>query len=207
MKILHIIPFAISALIVGCIGHKVEYIPPQIPAASPNFIDLDISKSEAWTTGIKWLSKDVFVINNLDQTSGLINISFSGNSKWYVDGGEIHSMVSNLRGQREYSFSAASPYQAYEVSDGVGLFLVHRNLNLEGRANILIEEIGLKKCKVTVNVKYIITITKDISSIRGFPQHLSETISFNTGGEAHTSGGTIFKPTNKLETHLLWAFK
>lgn len=207
MKTTIILPSALLLLATGCIGHKIEYTPPAARKAVANSIELDMPKSEAWTKGIKALAKDVFVINNMDQASGLLNISYSGAPEAFVDGGELYFMVSNARGQRDYRFPAASDHREYEVSNGQSLAFVKRDLSLDGRANLIIEDAGPGKSRVTVNVMYVLTLKAAITPI-GLPtQYNTDTISFTTGGEGRSRGGTLFRPTGELETRLLAAFK
>ncbi len=60
----------------GCAG-KLEYTPPTASYAVTNSKIVNKTKEEVWSELVPALAKKFFVINNIDKSSGLINISYS----------------------------------------------------------------------------------------------------------------------------------
>lgn len=180
-----LIVLALSGL-VGCAG-KVDYIRPTTQAApGQNTKLIQKSRDVVWATSVPALSKQFFVINNLDKSSGLINLSYSGDPEKYIDCGRITSFVKNAQGERTYDFAGAKAQQSYEIMNpGVGLFFLDRRMSLEGRVNLIFEEVDANTTRVTANTRYVVTRTLTVrSSAGGFPQNANEIISFNSGGSA-----------------------
>lgn len=140
----------------GC-ASEYNYTPPTGTAALNNSIVIDKGKDEVWKEIVPALGKTFFVINNLDKESGLINISYSGDPEKYVDCGRIHSLVSNLAGKRTYNFPASKAHQQYEILNNTGLWNIVRKMDLDGRMNIIVEELGPKQTKITANARYVLT--------------------------------------------------
>ena len=175
-------------LLAGCAG-SVNYTQPEAVPKSSNSVVINKPIDAVWKSTVPELGKQFFVINNLDKSSGLINISYTGNPEKYVDCGRIHSVVKNLQGERTYDFSGASASQNYErLKVGVGLFNIHRTMNLDGRMNLIFEDLGNNTTRVTVNTRYIVTRGRSMQNNR-FPQIVSdsETINFNSGESANFS--------------------
>lgn len=179
------------AFIVGCAG-KVDYIRPSVqPAASSNSKVIDKPRDAVWNASVPALGKQFFVINNLDKSSGLMNMSYSGDPEKYVDCGQISSYVKNARGERTYNFAGASAQQTYEIMNNNGLFFIDRKMSLDGRVNLVFEEVGPNQTRVTANTRYVINRQQTIrSTANNFPQTFSHSISFNSGGAAS------FPPSN-----------
>ena len=184
MRLLLIAMTAIG--LVACAG-KVDYIRPTISANSgQNVKTLSKSRDAVWAASVPALSKQFFVINNLDKASGLINLSYSGDPEKYIDCGHISSYVKNAQGERTYNFPAAKAQQNYEVMNpGVGLFFLDRRMSVDGRVNLIFEEVDAVTTRVTVNTKYVVTKSQTVrAAAGGFPQNTSDTISFNSGSNA-----------------------
>src|SRR5262245_1700641 len=124
--------------LVGCSGHT-DYFPPPPgpPAHLPTSVVLNVSREKAWQTVVPALGKRFFVINTLDKSSGIINLSYSGDPELYVNCGQLLSYVKNARGERQYQFAGSSAHQQYEVMNSNGLFFVDRKMALEGRINLI----------------------------------------------------------------------
>ncbi|MBU4320233.1 MAG: hypothetical protein KJ739_04005 [Nitrospinae bacterium] len=194
-------------VLVGCAG-KFEYTRPTSPPTLNNSVVITKSKDELWKIIVPMLGKQFFVINNLDKDSGIINISYSGDPEKYVDCGWINSYVKNARGERTYSFPASKAYQEYEVMDlehGGGLLFFNRKMSLEGRMNIIVEEMDGTKSRVTANTKYILTKTTTVRDVQNRSNTLTDTISFNSGQESTFAGraATTCRSTSKLEDEVL----
>jgi hypothetical protein len=195
----------------ACVTGKAEKRNALPPVASPNYVIVEKARSEVWSKGIPRLGQRFFVINNLDVTSGLINVSYSGDPEKYVDGGEITSWVENARGKRTYSFPAAKGHYQYELAENGRLFAVTRDMELEGRVNIIVEELAQSKTKVTANVRYVLTrkISEfDFANNRP-SQRAPETAAFNSGEPGHFASNRaedLYWPTGRLESEILSAF-
>ena len=201
------------SLVAGCAG-KLDYVRPTTPAAaSTNYKIIDKPREAVWNASVPELGKQFFVINNLDKSSGLINISYSGDPEKYIDCGRVTSYVKNARGERTYDFSGAKAQQTYEVMNGNGLFFIERKMSLDGRVNLVFEELNPKQTKVTANTRYVVQRQQTVrSAANNFPQSASDSISFNSGASssfaANADGrATECVATGSLEREILSAIK
>ena len=200
-------------LVAGCAG-KIDYVRPVAqPGASNNFKVIDKPREAVWNASVPELGKQFFVINNLDKSSGLINVSYNGDPEKYIDCGRVTSYVKNARGERTYDFPGAKAQQQYEVMHNNGLYFLNRRLSLEGRVNLVFEELSPTQTKVTANTRYVVqrqlTITPAANNI---PQSSSDNISFNSGSSGafapNSSGqGTECVATGALEREILSAIR
>lgn len=192
-------------LLSGCITGRIDVVPPKPVELGDHSVVVNRTRSDVWAVAIPRLGKAFFVINNLDQSSGLINVSYSGDPERHIDGGTITSMVENARGPRTYTFPASRARQAYEQYANGALVGIDRRMSLEGRINIILEELQKEQTRVTVNVRYI--LTKTIMAQGGTN---TETISFDSGKKGQfIVGGREFDywPTGTLESDVLAAFQ
>jgi hypothetical protein len=186
----------------ACAG-KLDYTPPQtLPINANNMITVDRSKDQIWSQLIPALSKEFFVINNIDKSSGLVNVSYSGDPERYVDCGNITSYVKNARGERTYSFNGAKAHEDYEAMINGELLYLSRNVNLDGRINIIVGEETVARSTVTVNARYIVNITATVARPSGPPSNGSSAITFNTGGSGQGQQITC-RPTGMFEQEIL----
>jgi hypothetical protein len=123
--------------------------------------------------------------------------------------GRITSYVKNAAGERTYDFAGASESQHYEVMNDASLFNIERKMTLEGRMNLILEEAGPQKTRITANTRYVLTresrVQKAGSSI---PQTNRDSISFNSGQAASfpaPRGGRVLecRPTGRFESDVL----
>ena len=115
----HLVIAALSLCVAACAG-KVDYIRPTA-SVSPSFNvkTVERSRDAVWNASVPELGKQFFVINNLDKSSGLMNISYTGDPERYIDCGRITSYVKNARGERTYDFAGAKAQQtAYSAAFG-----------------------------------------------------------------------------------------
>jgi len=199
---------ALMLLLVGCATGKVDITAPSAPRAMNNVKIISKPREAVWNAAVPALGKQFFVINNLDKSSGLINISYSGNPEQYVDCGEVTSQVSNARGERTYRFPGASENQTYEALVNNVLFFINRRMKLEGRVNLVFEEAGPNQTRVSANTRYVLTRDIQIRNNSNQTSSRSDSISFNTGsgaGYAKTASGqgTECVAKGTLETELL----
>jgi len=146
----------LAVFIVGCAG-KVDYIPPSTIPRADNSKIINKPREVVWNVAVPALGKQFFVINNLDKSSGLMNLSYSGDPENYIDCGRVISYVKNVRGERTYDFPGAKAEQTYEVMRQPDLFVVRRKMSLEGRINLVFEDAGPDQTKVSVNTRYVVT--------------------------------------------------
>lgn len=196
----------------GCAG-KVDYVRPTSTTSHGfNVKVIDKPRDTVWSTTVPELGKRFFVINNLDKTSGLINVSYSGDPEKYVDCGTVTSYVKNAKGERTYTFAASKAQQNYEVMDEGKLFFIDRRMALEGRVNLIFEDVGATQTRVTANTKYVVSRQRTFTfAANGQTQSNSDSISFNSGSSATFAGASNqaleCTSTGALEREILDAVK
>jgi hypothetical protein len=93
--------------------------------------------------------------------------------------------------------------------EGLDLFFVTRKMLLEGRVNLIFEDLGGSQTRVTANTRYSVTKQTEARHVQGTSQNLSDTISFNSGGVGTfptpnpNLPATECIPTGKLEQDIL----
>jgi hypothetical protein len=198
-------------LLAGCAG-KLEYQQPITQQTVSNVKIVNKSKDEVWKTAIANLSKNFFVINNIDKSSGFINVSYSGDPEKFINCGTINSYVSNTRGERNYTFPASSAFQRYEAMENGVLVFLERKMNLEGRINIIVEEMTKDQTRITVNIKYVVDRHLVVKLAgNNMTNRLDNSITFNTNSSSsfQSSGKSqpvLCFPTGTLEASVLEAF-
>lgn len=204
-----LLPLVTLSLVAGCSG-KLEYVRPTANvSATQNSVVIEKSREVVWNAAVPKLGKQFFVINNLDKSSGLINVSYTGDPEQYIDCGRIVSFVQNAAGTRTYDFPASKAQQSYEVLDpGVGLFQIDRRMALDGRVNLIFEELSPSQTRVTANTRYIVSRQTSALNANGASTSFADTISFNSGTSAsfpsNRKGVSVeCTPTGKLESDIL----
>lgn len=195
----------IAATLSAC-GGELAYTPPTSTGAAENVVTatVDGSREEVWNRFTAELGRLYFSISDRDRTSGIINARNGGDDPLgYIDCGFIHSRVRNIHGDRSYSFSAAVPEMQYEIMTDL-LYAVTRQMKLDGRANIILEQAGPDTVRVSVRTRYFVTRTMWISGEDGSQDSSSDSISFSTGGRARfADDGTICVATGVMERNIL----
>ncbi|HQR53120.1 MAG TPA: hypothetical protein PLZ79_07595 [Burkholderiales bacterium] len=176
------IPLVFLLLVTACAG-KVDYVRPTPPEKLSNSKVIEKPREVVWNAAVPALGKQFFVINNMDKGSGFINLSYSGDPEQYVDCGQVTSYVKNARGERTYQFPASRAEQSYEVMTS-NLFRVDRKMALEGRMNLVFEEITPSSTRVTATTRYVLTRTVRVTDVNARADTTSETINFNSGSGA-----------------------
>lgn len=200
------------AFVSGCAG-ELNYVRPNLVATHMNYKVIDKPREAVWNASVPELGKQFFVINNLDKSSGLINISYSGDPEKYIDCGRIISHVKNLAGDRTYDFPGAKAQQSFQVMNGNGLFLIDRKMSVEGRVNLVFEEVSPNQTKVTANTRYVVQRQQAVRRpADNFPQLASDSISFNSGGSSSFTANPDGRATEcmangALEREILSAIK
>lgn len=182
----HLSIVTLSVCITACAG-KVDYIRPtaQVRPLS-NIKVVERPRDAVWNASVPELGKQFFVINNIDKSSGLMNISYTGDPERYIDCGRIISYVMNAYGERTYDFAGAKAQQYFEIlNPSIGYLNIDRRMSLEGRVNLIFEEVGPNATRVTANTRYIATRTQiAYDAVKKYQQSVTDTISFNSGGGA-----------------------
>jgi len=198
---------AAALFITACATGHFDYTPPESQNPEPsNSVVINKPFDQVWSDMIPQIGKSFFVLNNIDKASGILNISYSGDPEEYVDCGVLHSSVSNLAGDRKYDIPMAKPDQTYEELDfskNIMLRSITQKESLDGRMNVIFEKVSPTETKVTVNTRYVLTRTGDIQPVGGQVDPYSETVTFNTGGEAKFSDSVACRPTGKWEHEIL----
>jgi hypothetical protein len=164
--------------ITGCVSQNVY--PPTVPLAVANSVTVDEAKSDLWKRLVPSLGQHFFVVNNMDRESGFINVSYSGDPIKYVDCGHLKV--------NDKEFPGAQAYTQYNLFLVVENFKVLRRMTLEGRANIVLEELEPKKTKVSAHTRYVITRSVTATNSRGQSRAESSTVAFNTGTDGTFEG-------------------
>ncbi len=199
-----ILLFSCIIMLSGCLSGGVNYVKPIQPEKLPtNSAVVSKSKDVVWKELVPEIGKTFWVINNIDKDSGLINISYSGDPELYVNCGEIHSTVNNARGERVYNFQASKAYQQYEIADGYILVFAERKMNLEGRVNIIVQEISPGQTQFTINPKFVLTKLLNLRNTAGGVRVDNDTISFSSGQVGRFVGGTECISNGQLEASIL----
>lgn len=197
-------------LMSSCVSGNIKYTPPigSFPEIKSTIV-VEKSKDTLWKQLIPALGSAFFVINNLDKDSGFINVSYSGDPQKYVDCGFLHTDVTNLRGRRDYDFPSSKAKMTYELIDpkSGNFFRMDRKMTLEGRINIIVQEIAKDKTQLSVNIKFVVTKSVIATRVDGINASDSETITFNSGQRAsfEKSSGTenFCVSTGKLEEEII----
>ena len=193
----------------GCLTGTYTYRGPATSPPTSNAITIERPFDDVWKVLVPGLGKRFFVINNIDKASGLVNLSYSGNPETYVDCGQMTIFVKNARGDRTYNFPAASAHQVYESVDDGSLFFLERKVSLEGRMNLIVQQLSETQTQVTANTRYIITRSAQSRRVDlQYPASISDTISFNSGQSASfaprgKNQPVTCRPTGRFENDVL----
>jgi hypothetical protein len=201
------------AFLAGCAG-KVDYVRPSLAVIQGSNVKvIDRPREAVWTASIPEIGKQYFVINNIDKASGLINVSYSGDPERFIDCGLITSYVKNARGERTYTFRGEKAQQNYEIMNEQGLFFLDRRMALEGRINLVFEEVSPSSTRVTANTRYVVNRTHHVrSAANNATNSRTDTINFNSAGRASfppnaRGEATECAATGQLEKELLELIK
>lgn len=170
----------VAATISGCATSSYDYRPPrETSVANSKKVSKDFDK--AWDDLVRQLSSDFFVINNIDKSSRLINVSFSStHPSEYVDCGSTTRKFSNARGDQVFSYKSADSSRFVFTNDKYVAFNATRTTKLEGRVNIYVAP-GTGGTDVSVNTKYVLSVNFNAVSFDGLPAgSQSYTFDFST---------------------------
>ena len=185
------------------------YVKPEIEAVSDLERDVWRTRKVAWKKFMLAVSRTHFYIDHVDEARGELQVHYSGDPQNYVDCGRVSNTVKLPEGDKRYDFSAASPYQQYQITRKGKVFQVERRMGLTAAVRLIFNELETEKTRVAASSAY--SLTRDQSVVgpgSAQPLLLNDTISFNTG-ETGTfpNAQTKCQPTGKLEAELLSLLK
>jgi len=198
----------VTLALAGCLTGRYNYTPPATAPRPANSVVIDKPADVVWKAVVSNVSQRFFVINNLDKASGLMNLSYSGDPEAYVDCGIVSEYVKNARGERTYTFPGSRAQQTLEFVSDNYLYFNERRMSLEGRINLLVEDITASKTKLTANSRYILTRTSTVRRAdQPVPSTRSHTTTFNSDQSdelpAWPGKPLICRATGQLEQQLL----
>ena len=165
------------------------------------FTIIDKPRAQAWDALVVELGKSFFVVNNMDRSSGFMNISYSGDPQDYVECGFIEHSGKLANGQPAASrFPGNQSNVRYVAVAPSGAAIgIDRKMTLDGRVNVVVQEDGAERTRLNVTVRYAVTRSTqamELATGRQAPPR-SETVSFNTNGQG------VFSDTdgNPLRCH------
>jgi hypothetical protein len=187
----------------GCATASLNYMAPELSDV-PNKSTVAGSFDQVWDRLVRNLASDFFVINNIEKSSRIINVSFSSNQPTeYVTCGTSTREFSNARGTQTYRYDPASSTQ-YTTADRGNLFNVIRSARLNGRANVYVESVDDQNTIVTVNTKYLIDVSQTTTNVYGNPAGSSSaTFDFSTKQPQISPDGVTCIANGKLEARIL----
>lgn len=182
----------------------------------PNEATIDRPFDEAWDGMIANLAKSFFVINNVDKTSRIINVSFSADEP-----GDLIDCGTSTRTFKRGSFSKTYTYATAHGADFIvatpnGISAeIHRTTGLEGRANVYVAPKD-QKTEISVNARYVFTVNNMAQALDeygrpvGFPSSLppyTKTFETKQPGEWIDDDGTKWgcQSNGTLERRILEA--
>jgi hypothetical protein len=172
---------ALVFALAGCASFKSNYQTPSTSVRASYVKQVSRPKDLVWNDAVAALGQRFFVINNMDKASGLINVSYSGDPARYIDCGRVTVEVSGLNAKTQ-TFDGAAADSQYEAVAPVppygfpGRVQGRRQMMLEGRVNVIFEEVGSDSTRVTTATRYVVT-RRFASSNAPVPQ--SDTVGFN----------------------------
>lgn len=195
-------------LVAGCASSNLSYTEP------PHTQKVEISKTikkprdVVWAAAVPALGKDFFVINNMDKASGLINVSYSGDPHAFVDCGHISASFSNLRGTQDFDFDGSIKDATYLQYKRPVAITLRRQMNLEGRINIIFESPTPDTTIITANARYIVERRLQARASNGAADSRNDEVSFSSNGRAQfaevgSDQPLTCVPTGRLEQDVL----
>ena len=194
--------FALSittGLLVGCASGSGSYSHPLGTGVVENSIVIQQPRHKVWDKAVANLGKEFFIINNMDRSSGFINLSYTGSPVNYVNCGNLDGSINGM----EYSIPVVENKQFDLASNGI-LVKTVQSSSLEGRVNLILEDQG-KSTKVTANTKYI--VSRDVKMfipMDGRNGHEVQTANFSTTTDGTLQPGVaVCRATGDLEGKIL----
>jgi hypothetical protein len=192
----------LTLLISGCA--TLSYSPPAGGSRGENVATRPPSREAFWKLFVSNLSGEFFVINNLDKETGLINVSYSGDPEQFVDCGLITITSPDNR-----QFPASRGSESYNLSSGIHLFRISRQMELQGRVNIIVQEPEPSSTRVLVNTRYTLARRSTATDMQGRQSAAhTDSVSFNYGQDGTfpplgNYPAVTCRSTGNLERHII----
>ena len=184
----------------GC--SSISYSPPEARSVKENIITLPVAREPFWKEFVSRLSGDFFVINNLDKETGLINVSYSGDPEKFVDCGRV-------RISDESEFAASRGAHTYREWSALKAYRIDRQMQLDGRMNIIVQELDSKNTQLTVNTRYILNRRMSATESSGrLTSNTNDSATFNYGQDGifpslGDSSPLVCRSTGALERQII----
>ena len=203
-----------TILLAGCAttAHSDRSYTPPDPVTIKNETQLNDSFDAVWDRLVGRLATGFFVINNIDKSSRIINVSYSTDTpvKFVDCGRSVRTFAANGENKRyAYNVAESSVYQWGgnwgPLNNLPRVAVVQRSTSLEGRINIYVAP-AAKTTKVSVNTKYILRIsTRGVAtSYNAFGGVVSQTAippdSVDIGFTTAEPGGKTFEDLTNPQT-------
>lgn len=175
-----------AIVLAGCAGSHVYREPTTTPGPRDYGATIAAPMEDAWQRVVSNAAKSFFVVNNIDRSSGFINLSFSGDPTLIVDCGEVEGFVQNARGRRDYRFQAAAQRVSYEFFDELGfLIAADRAMTLNARVNIILRPESPASTSLTATFRYVLTRRQDLRQAGTYASRtIEDTVTFSPGDTA-----------------------
>lgn len=155
----------LMAILAACAsaGTQTTTISPAPEYQVQNEETVPAPSSATWDRLVRQLSQGFYVINNIDKASRLINFSFTSDAPQnYVDCGSTHRTFDrgNEHDTYDYQVAQSSSFKEGEKRGNlIYTWFLTRTTSLEGRANVYVAPKDSTNTTVSVNVRYVLTIT------------------------------------------------
>lgn len=178
-----------TTLLAGCASTQYSVQPPAPISEYNKTKEIARPKDAVWDDAVAALGQRFFVINNLEKSSGLVNVSYSGDPEKYVDCGTV-TVVTKGPGGRTSTFKGAAADTIYMATAAIPPYgmpapvRVRRQTSLEGRVNLIFESIDANRTRVTAATRYVLSrkISPDGNAML---QSSSDTASFNANEKGY----------------------
>ncbi|MBI5162625.1 MAG: hypothetical protein HY985_01840 [Magnetospirillum sp.] len=185
----------------GCAA-KIGYIPPPAPPSAAGTQTVKLAFDQAWSRLIANSGRTFFVINNIDKSSGFMNLSYTGDPQEFLDCGILNVQSQNIEGNMDGRYPLARERQVIHFHTGlnVDMYLQHE-ITVEGRANIVVQRETEQDTRMEATVRYIVRRNaRYLSGFSPLPPGISETASFNSGQTGNFSSALDGKQISCVST-------
>ena len=186
----------------GCAAIQLSstYTPPAPSLQETPPLEVDKSLDSVWIQLIRGLATSPFDIVTMDRQTGFVSATCMGDPEEYVDGGTLSYVVMlGTSVLRSYMYPATKADTAWTETYLGSTCRAERQVYLDGKVNIVLQDAGPHRTRVTVNVRYTLTINEHSQQPGGEPSTSQEVISFTTGQPGQSRSGTIFRSTRRWE--------
>lgn len=202
-----------TMLMTGCAAQTTTMVTRPVSEVEENTRVIRGNIDDVWKSAISALSKDFFVLDNIEKDSRIITLSYSGDDPTeYIDCGMMTVINKGGVNSGEVTFPYAQKYATYLIgNDGTGVPKpAKRGTFLSGKMNIVIVEESNNKVKISVNTVYRLDIKLTgqryitTGGFKGFTQDFndSDSITFHTSQKGSKSNGRCISK-NTLEKSVI----